>query len=415
MSPKNNFFNLSLLNNQFPVLHGLRVLAIFGVIQVHSMDLTGQRTLGLGYGETINTFLELTLRNAWFCMDLFFILSGFLIGQILIHSMNGSNSIGFKRFYIRRAFRTFPLYYAFLFIYWFIARFNPQVLTPMALQEVPKIGYQELFYLSNYPFDPVNYLVYWSWSLSVEEHFYLLSPILVFGLYFLKSHHWRMIVLFGLWLLGPIIRYKIYLQSFDTNEMYSFFKIYAPTHARFDILIAGILLAYVYSYFKPQLRALFKKKWVQIFSFMLPIAIFMIILSPQINPNPLGIFKIDTTEGYRWAWKTGIFYFGTLTSVAYCSLILFLLFTDNGLTRLMSSKLLLYVATLGYGVYLVHFPVAGLLAHLFKDLFVNPREIPEILWILNTVLTFVISLVISYFLHLLIEKPFLILRDKLTN
>ena len=110
-------------------------------------------------------------------VELFFVLSGFLITRVLLLSRESPHF--FKTFYVRRALRIFPLYYGFLVIFYFVL--------PALGAERSTIGSQwwTWFFLSNIPatfpalhsYGPNQF-----WSLAVEEHFYLLWPLAVHGL-----------------------------------------------------------------------------------------------------------------------------------------------------------------------------------------------------------------------------------------
>ena len=130
--------------------------------------------------EVVGT-LSLTL---FFGMDLFFVLSGFLIGTILLVSLerHGRQMVG--NFYLRRAFRILPLYYVVLTV---LALVTP--LTALQRHHLPL----EYLYLTNFVPDlqRTSVVMIWGWSLALEEQFYLIVPLLLvigprsrrFGLY----------------------------------------------------------------------------------------------------------------------------------------------------------------------------------------------------------------------------------------
>src|SRR5664279_3647974 len=105
MAAPTRFLELDLLDNRYPALHGLRVLAIVSVVQFHvSWVFAGEQGIALDGG-----FLATSL-TIFFGMDLFFMLSGFLIGSILLRSLATAGTQQLQRFYLRRVFRTFPSY-----------------------------------------------------------------------------------------------------------------------------------------------------------------------------------------------------------------------------------------------------------------------------------------------------------------
>ena len=412
---KHNRFSINLLNNRFPALHGLRFLAILGVIQLHATDAITHRSMGLGPGEIPPNWGGVVSFNAWFAMDLFFIMSGFLIGHILFYSFSEDapkSASGFSRFYFRRAFRTFPLYYIFLFGFFFLNKLTP-VITPSSALGYDGIHFKEYIYLTNYPFDPWHYLAYWSWSLSMEEHFYLLSPFLVFGLMHLKSHRARLLSLLGLWCLAPLIRLGVYLnhpnswESFDVLE-----KMYMPTHMRFDILVGGLILAYIHYYFSDHLKFYFNKAWFRFATIAAPVAIFLFLLSPELNPAPLGFSDSLHPEDIIQTAQSGILYFGTLTSIAFAALILHCIYVHSFITRFLSHRIFLTFATLGYGIYLVHLPIIYKVAAWMNNVLPNAKDNYLVQWLSVSTLTLAFSALLAYVLHLIVEKPFLYLRDR---
>src|SRR4029079_8189511 len=100
---------LELLDNRYPPLHGLRVLAIVSVIQFHVTWIFSREQ-----GIRVDGDASAASLSIFFGMDLFFILSGFLIGSILIRSIETDGTQNLRRFYLRRISRTFPSYYVVL-------------------------------------------------------------------------------------------------------------------------------------------------------------------------------------------------------------------------------------------------------------------------------------------------------------
>lgn len=159
---------------RIPELDGLRGLAILSVLFWH-------------YGHyyepapgSIGAWLPPLLRLAWSGVDLFFVLSGFLIGGILIAHRKATNY--WRVFYVRRACRIFPLYFAVLAAFVLAtATIGPQPSNWLLKQEPPFWTYP--VFLQN--FGMAYYNSFGSdflgptWSLAVEEQFYLVLPFVV--------------------------------------------------------------------------------------------------------------------------------------------------------------------------------------------------------------------------------------------
>lgn len=161
---------------RIPALDGVRGLAILLVILFHH-TLMGQETL------FDRVYVNLA-RLGWSGVDLFFVLSGFLITGLLVDSRGGAHY--YRNFYIRRTLRIFPLYYAFLF---FTLRMSPWLWPDTELAAMSRdamAGRSEAWYWLYLPnilfardsnFGHPNLAV--TWSLAIEEQFYLLWPLVV--------------------------------------------------------------------------------------------------------------------------------------------------------------------------------------------------------------------------------------------
>lgn len=162
--------NMSRAGNHVPELDGLRAIAILLVIVFHC------RTVAQA-GNGAEQFYLSMADAGWIGVDLFFVLSGYLITGILLDTVGTANY--FRSFYIRRVLRIFPLYYAALAVYAVAAHgFGIERLAP------PSIGAEvaHWFYVQNWlPLLDVPWtrpLAHF-WSLGIEEQFYLFWPALV--------------------------------------------------------------------------------------------------------------------------------------------------------------------------------------------------------------------------------------------
>jgi peptidoglycan/LPS O-acetylase OafA/YrhL len=373
-----SLFRLNLLANHYPQLHGLRVLAILSVIQIH-----------LGFEASLRGVLPgqhpavVLSQRIWFGMDLFFLLSGFLIGNILLASRDRGTG-GLLRFYGRRAFRIVPLYYAVLTLLAALAPIDP-------LQRANL--WREYAYLTNYT-DTAHVVMFWGWSLCVEEHFYLLVPLLVLGLTRLGSHRARLALLGALWLSCGCVRLAIGLTHSITDLAGYFRLIYFPTHTRYDTLVAGVALAYVVRTWEPQLRSALARRGVRIASIGLSVALFGALIATP----PTGVW--------------GLLAIGTVTSVAWANLVVYLLFAPSLAARALAAPVFLRLATLGYGVYLVHMPLVLLVGvPACAALSSGGGATAPALWG-GVLAVFAASLLYAYALHLVVEKPALWARDR---
>jgi peptidoglycan/LPS O-acetylase OafA/YrhL len=208
-----------------PVLDGVRGLAIVGVLLYHFF-LNADRTY-LGLPPLAKRVFASTILGAK-GVDLFFVLSGFLITGILLRSKGSAHY--FKNFYIRRSLRIFPLYYLTLI----------GCLIVGTIAAIPDYQWHSLrwyfFYLHNVRdtfWQPPIGGPGWFWSLAVEEHFYLFWPLVVL---LLRRRHLVYFSIF-LMLLAPAVRAILVARG-----MTLFF-----TLCRMDTLAAGALLAILFS------------------------------------------------------------------------------------------------------------------------------------------------------------------------
>ena len=377
---------LSLLQNHYPALHGLRVVAIVLVVQLHF-------TLQFLQVRGLDSQLIGMSMGVWYGMDMFFILSGFLIGTILFHGMHSASRSGFARFYLRRAFRILPLYYVVLI-----------VLAILVSQARELKGFwRELVYLTNYPYS-IEYVMPWSWSLSVEEHFYLFVPLIVLLVTRVSTHRARIALLLLLWASGLASRLAVFFSREEPWDFPSYFtEIYTPTHVRYDILIAGVLLAYVNYHFKDRLRALFEKPVIRRAAVGVSLLLLFVVFNGQGTKAPAAMFREE--------FFLHCFYIGTFTSVAYFLLILWSLYTRSWILDFLSHRIMLVWATLGYGIYLVHIAVIHVLVTPLLR-YLGDGLPTYIVWPGGLAASLVGSFAIAYGLHVLVEKPALYFRDR---
>jgi peptidoglycan/LPS O-acetylase OafA/YrhL len=382
-------FALDLLDNRYPALHGLRVVAIASVVQIHvtSMFMIEEK---LPFDPD---FAAASLA-VFFGMDLFFMLSGFLIGSILLHSIDSSGQQHVRRFWLRRAFRTFPAYYVVLILL--------AILVGMNATQRHNFPY-ELAYLTNYRvLKRATVVMLWGWSLAVEEQFYLTVPLLLFLLSRLRGDRERVLLLFALWLSALVVRLFIFFRWYghwDDDSLYR--AVYFKTHTRFDTLIAGVMLAYVNRRWRSEIRAWLQRPGARATLAIVALACLSILMRPWMF-------------GPQWLLLVRIFDWGTLTTIMYFCWVLLLLNSEGWISRVLSAPFWRRIATLGYGVYLVHIPLCAVFVTPYAKRAVKDWHVPMlVVWPLSVLGLLMVSLVFSYAIHVVVEKPALWVRDKL--
>jgi peptidoglycan/LPS O-acetylase OafA/YrhL len=215
-----------------PGLDTLRAIAIVWVMLFHSYLIGG---LGERFG-----LLE---RSGWMGVDLFFVLSGYLIGSQVLKSLKVDGRLNFLTFYSRRATRILPAFLVVLALYalWPAWRETPHM---QPLWQFFTFTFNLLFDNSN------NYAFSHVWSLCVEEHFYLLFPLLAL-LLTRRPAAWKFItVCLGVVVGGIALRAGLWmhfvapsLQEGAPSGLIYLRYLYYPTYARLDGLVAGVALA----------------------------------------------------------------------------------------------------------------------------------------------------------------------------
>jgi peptidoglycan/LPS O-acetylase OafA/YrhL len=390
-SRRRGFFDLELLDNRYPALHGLRVVAILSVLQIHVTYILAGDFMGKRNDLLDPRFIR---ESYWifFGMDLFFMLSGFLIGSILLRSLELDGTQNIKRFYLRRIFRTFPSY-------WVVLTFLALTIT-LTVDQRHNLWLEYVYGTNFASLKPQTVTMVWGWSLALEEQFYLAVPLLFFVLYRLRSDRARFGVLIGLWALAPMIRLWIYLHTKPENYYDHHLALYFRTHTRFDTLVAGILLVFVHQRYGEQIARWFKDPFHRGVVGVVSIA----CVWPLHNPMMFG--PENELLVFIFAW-------GTITSVMYFGPLLMLLGGEGLIPRLLSAPVFRRIATLGYGVYLVHMPI---IHYGFMPVVrvLHERGVPmTLVWPMALCSVIVASLSVAYGLHVFVEKPSLRIRERL--
>jgi len=217
----------STIRGRMPQLDALRGIAILWVI-LHNAALDN-----IGHAQSsVMSVLDLIGDSGWVGVQLFFVLSGFLITGILLEGRGAPRQ--FRTFYARRTLRIFPVYYLFLLLAFVILPATGLVYWGEGRQLEQLLCWT---YLSNWALLFHQHLTFpHLWSLAIEEQYYLLWPLLVV---FLRRRTLAYVCA-GLILSAPLLRAWLvwhFAPDFANDAMYTF------TFARWDALAIGSLLA----------------------------------------------------------------------------------------------------------------------------------------------------------------------------
>lgn len=367
---------LTKTNVEVQRIHGLdtlRAAAILLVMMYHYMVfVSNEPSFGL------------LSEIGWAGVDLFFVLSGYLIGNQIFSEMRTTGEFSLARFYARRALRTLPNYYFILAIYFLFpiaAGGNP--LTPL---------WKFLTFTQNFDLKSGSSFSH-AWSLCIEEQFYVLLPLIaLLVLSRLKSVRGMWIVIAGTMMICACMRFLMLDKVGVDGGLYRTY-IYYSSWCRFDELLPGVALALVKNY-----HNLVWQDWTAKGGRNLIVGLaltgFAFILFQSFNYDPVfGFSGFTTTFGYT-ILASG---FGYLTLAALSS---------NSLLARIQIPGAAALAIWSYALYLVHKPLMNALIPVFKSSGLG------VTGVLSITLMFVISILAAYFQFWCIETPFMRLRSR---
>ena len=316
-------------------LDGLRGMAILLVLVAHYFAVPG-----IGAASLLNGYW---FRLGWTGVDLFFVLSGFLIGGILLDVRDSPNY--FKTFYARRFFRIIPIYYAWILLYILLSVFAWNFLSTRVgtVQKIDVSILAHFLFLQNFHEFLKSTVSFWwfssTWSLAVEEQFYLVAPLLV--RYLPKRALALALVLVTLG--APVLRFAI-----RNGVPEGPWLAYRLMPCRADSLAVGVLVALLWS--NPKARA-----WLESHGLVL-YGLFAILFAGvaylwRWYSDPL--LPLTQTVGYTWL-------------ALFFAVMLLLVLSQRGslLAAFMRLGFLRDIGGVSYCIYIIHTAVF-LLCHEF--------------------------------------------------
>jgi peptidoglycan/LPS O-acetylase OafA/YrhL len=315
---------------RIPELDGLRGIAIWLVLINHISE---------SYGGPVAGDLKLVLRQGWIGVDLFFVLSGFLIGGILIDSRRARNF--FQVFYVRRFFRIVPLYWlVFMLSLVSLTGIIPH-LGEVRQSDVPWwafLTFTHNFWMATGRPEMVIFMGV-TWSLAVEEQFYLTAPMLVRFL----GERWLVWCLAAIIILAPVLRLILYLWlSGDAQRAAA----YQLMPCRADALGLGMLAALLLRRSGPWKFFTHNGRMLHI-ALMLGAIGLVWFLSTNITLTPL----LPAAFAYTWI---ALFFL--------CMLLIGVTQPKSLLSQLLRTRWLKSTGVIAYGLYMFHSAV-GLYLH----------------------------------------------------
>ncbi len=327
--------------------------------------------------------------GGYFSVDLFFVLSGFLIGSIFVEEfINGEvNNVGkqIKDFWVKRWFRTLPNYYLFLVlnlvIYFLIEGKNYLYLVPkyaLFLQKIKSTDQLSIFGVS--------------WSLAIEEWFYLFLPSIYFVLYKLTNNRkLSFLVPLSLMFIVPVIAKCIYVFTHPFYANHSeFFKF--TTFTRLDPIGYGVMFAFLWHTGKKSYFIKYKKKFAVI---------------------GIGIFVLTLAYSYAFLAKAiqhSIAY-SLISSISSISIFFFFTYIHEmkNFRNSFINKSIELISKLSYSLYISHILVLDLFEYFSKGSSLFESSAGRIT---KLFMIYSITIAVSFFIYEKFEKPFLKIRYK---
>jgi peptidoglycan/LPS O-acetylase OafA/YrhL len=352
-----------------PGLDSLRAIAVVWTMLFHSF-LVG------GLGEHWSWLS----RYGWMGVELFFVLSGFLIGQQVLAPLARGEGLSFRDFWLRRAFRILPAYWAVLALY---------LLWP-DFREAPGMEPWWKFagFFVNLSIDyTANAAFSHAWSLCVEEHFYVLFPLLAVA--FVRRGSWNVLLAcFAVLVLGGIaLRTTVWLHDSALGGDHNWFveDLYYPTWNRLDGLLDGVALA-TWKTWRPA-------QWTRLAA----------------HANVVLLAGLTTLALAFWLFRERTGLLGNsvgwpVLSAALAMLVFAAAQPGSAIGRRVVPGAG-WLAAVSYSLYLIHKPVYGLVQWQWGDVL-------EGRGVLAFLAYGIASLLAAAALHYAVERPALRLRDR---
>ena len=364
------------------VLDGIRGWAIIFVMLYH-FTIPFQQMNGLTYADVI---IAKILQMGWLGVDLFFVMSGFLITNILLRSSDKPNY--YRNFYIRRFLRIFPLYYGLLILFLVIFPFLSDSLAAKTAN-MQENSFWFWTYLVNWKIASLGtfegFQSGYMWSLAIEEQFYIFWPL------FLRFFYNRLITVSVLLLVMSFILKLIglYLGASGTT-------LYTMTFTHVDGLILGSIFGILY--WQEKLSILTIKK--------LGVAAFLsILLSSIIAFITKGFVFYNAIVG-----SIGV----TLASITFTYILVKSLKTERKYIFL-KDAFVMKCGQLCYGLYLLHQPISVMVSERVLSPVAFQFNGSYILsMLLNVCLSLSLSFLIAMLSYKYYELPFLKLKKYFT-
>ncbi|QHV99342.1 acyltransferase family protein [Spirosoma endbachense] len=325
-------------------------------------------------------------RFGWTGVDLFFVLSGFLIASQLFEAIKQRRKISFRAFFLKRFFRIIPAYLATVGLYFCVPFFREK-------EALPPI-WKFLSFTQNFDLDLKHYGTFsHAWSLCVEEHFYLFLPVTLVVYQSLNRFNragWLLLVLFLLSFGARLYSFKVMYAPYIGHEnswLYWYKYVYYPTYNRLDGLLIGVAIAGVYT-FRPNLWHRVSKHG----NLLLAAGILLLILAYLLCEDQQTL--IASVFGFP------------LLSIGYGFVVAGAV-SPTSFMYSWQSTISTSIATLSFAIYLTHKGIIKITHNLVEGTNWDSN------WVL--IVCVITSFLGALLLNRLIERPFLKIRNRILH
>ena len=345
-----------------PEIDGLRAIAVLSVVLYHAKFSF--------MGENLFT-------GGFLGVDIFFVISGYLITKLIFLELKSTNKFSFSKFYQRRIRRILP---ALFFITIITAILGYILLLPYSFKELSQSIIYQLGFISNFYFWSYYHFGYMSenalllpflhtWSLSVEEQFYLIVPIILFLIYRFLKKYLNILIITGLVLSLILANYF--------SPIYKSLTFYMLPFRGWELL-AGSLIAY-HEVFNIKKNLNFINSSIR---------------------NFLSFVSLLTITVYIFLFDSNLSHPSLYSLLLILSVCIIILFSDKRsyVTKILSSKILIGIGLISYSLYLWHYPLFSFARHIYGSSF-------EKMIIFKMLIIFT-SILLSIFTFYFIEKRF---------
>ncbi|MEZ5507965.1 MAG: acyltransferase [Gammaproteobacteria bacterium] len=391
----------------FPVLDGFRALSMLMIMVFHTFAIYATAHPDI---EMIDMIEEGGLLWSWAwnadkSVDIFFVISGFLISGILLRQIDRDGKIHMWNFYSRRFLRLSPAYWLAILIY--VALSGPNI----------EYLWANILYVNNFlPYE--KQAMNWTWTLAIEEQFYLIYPLLlVFVMRFRNPERW----LWGLLGLSFVIRFAVIMSDEQIRtspgsmivmnpefHAHHFTVLYDNLYTRYGALLCGCLGAFYYYHHEAATKRFMNTTLGHVLGWLSLAVILALMITPVLSRS---------FDEYEWGNILYQTFSRNLFSGALTYLILLCVeksYMSKVLNFIFAARFWYPLAQLSYSMYLLHvLPIVAMVSLGINAMQKYPERYDYTHWEAMCLLTLYstgLTILGAVIFYLLIERPIMNLR-----